>query len=146
MQITPLIPINSQGTIAPDSATVLSQVIQQLMDQNKPKTNIDQSTPDQQAAAEADTKAKEKGKKPVLPAGDTIKPKEDAAGTPSLMDMFDKLFGGGSDPNAPKGESPKAEQHTGGLTNLRNTLKGEGGGGAGGGKVGDALKFFAMFM
>lgn len=146
----PVIPISATGTVAPNPTDVLVQVLQKLMDQNKPKDKLSDATPDQQAANQADASTKESGKKPVLPAGSSVKASENPSGSPSLPDIIDQLFGGKNSTESvknPASGAQPAQQYTGGLTNLRNTLKGGGEDGKGNskaGSVGAMLKFLQI--
>jgi hypothetical protein len=61
-QVTTLVPGQNTQAVQPiDPNTNLLSVLQTLLQQNPPATNINQATPDQQAAAKQQAKTKEAG-------------------------------------------------------------------------------------
>lgn len=85
VQITPLVP--EVSSLAPqaqvDSNIQLITVLQQLMDQNKPKTDVSQASPDQVAAASANSK--EVAPAPITDGGDK---KPASASLPDILKML----------------------------------------------------------
>lgn len=124
-QITPIISLD-QGAVTPkvDPNMDLLATLQKILDTNQPKTDINQATPDQTAAAQETSNIKQDAKKPILPAGATVqsgKPGEN----PTLPNIIDQLFSSTKDKNSLTNDASKASNDNG--SSGLNALFGEGG-------------------